>query len=259
MPFVACSQLDNMPFVNNLVGTALEVGFLLIRSNTQLCLAFSGVRAYACKVGHISQPPSTAELQLKNYIIADTKLGVSLRFGMEGTDRTATFSDSYFTQISRPTCTICYGSTKISCSGNSAIRALAVTINGETYPKSFDSKFDGLCKQETFDSKAYIKNVVFDSYRQNYTQAHLAQCSKNVILTTNPGASDFVGGHYFWDSSCVNCQFEAMAYFDPPRLDELGWFGGCGNMTCTGKKNYFMMDHTATLFPDGGVLLANNK
>jgi hypothetical protein len=34
MPFVACSQLDNMPFVNNLVGTALEVGFLLIRSNT---------------------------------------------------------------------------------------------------------------------------------------------------------------------------------------------------------------------------------
>lgn len=178
---------------------------------------------------------------------------------MEGTDRTATFSDSYFTQISRPTCTICYGSTKISCSGNSAIRALAVTINGETYPKSFDSKFDGLCKQETFDSKAYIKNVVFDSYRQNYTQAHLAQCSKNVILTTNRGASDFVGGHYFWDSSCVNCQFEAMANFDPPRLDELGWFGGCGNMTCTGKKNYFMMDHTATLFPDGGVLLANNK
>ena len=178
---------------------------------------------------------------------------------MEGTDRALTFSDSYITQISRPSCTICYGNNKIGCSSNSALRAFTVTINGETYPTSYDAGFDVICKHEAFDAKAFIKNVVFDSYRQNYSEANLAQCSKNVVLTTHPSAADLVGGHYFWNSSCTNCQFEAMAIFDPPKLSDLGWSGGCGNITCTGKKNYFLMDHTATLFPGGGVLLPSNK
>lgn len=49
-----------------------------------------------------------------------------------------------------------------------------------------------------------------------------------------------------------------MAYFDPPKLSELGWFGGCGNITCTGKNNYIIEDHSGTFLPGGGFLLANN-
>jgi hypothetical protein len=147
MPFVPCSMINTMPFNNNTAGTALEVGFLLIRTTSDDCLAFSGARAYAVKVGHTSQPAGTSELQVSNYIIADSHLGLSLRYGLEGTDRSAYFSNSYITQISRPNCSVCYGANKISCSGNSAIRMLTVTINGETYPKSFDAGFDGLCKQ----------------------------------------------------------------------------------------------------------------
>lgn len=66
------------------------------------CVGFSGVRAYACKIGQISNSEGTNTLRLSNYIIADTFRGVSLRFGLEGTDNSGYLSDSYFIQISRP-------------------------------------------------------------------------------------------------------------------------------------------------------------
>ena len=76
--------------------------------------------------------------------MVDNKVGLSLRFGLSGTDRTATLSDSYFNAISRPDCSECYPATV--CSGNQAIRMLAVTINGESYPNVYGLSFDGLCK-----------------------------------------------------------------------------------------------------------------
>ena len=38
---------------------------------------------------------------------------------------------------------------------------LAVTVNGEGLPDKFGSGFDVICKQETFDSKAFFTNVKF--------------------------------------------------------------------------------------------------
>ena len=177
----------------------------MIRTTDDSCLGYTGARVYAAKVGHISSPPGTAQLQISNYIIADSQRGLSLRFGLEGNDRSAFFSNSYVTQLSRPNCTICYGAGKIDCSGNEAVRMLAVTINGESYPKSFTSAYDGLCKQETFDSKAFLTNVVFDNYRQTYSDSALSQCSNNFVFRSNPGAPDFVGGHNLFNCSCTNC------------------------------------------------------
>jgi hypothetical protein len=97
---------------------------------TDLCIGFSGVRAYACTVGQIANPPGTAQLQYTNYIFADNIRALSLRFGLAGTDRSAIVSNSYFTQISRPNCVECYAGGKTVCSGNQAIRMLAVTVNG---------------------------------------------------------------------------------------------------------------------------------
>ncbi len=73
--------------------------------------------------------------------------GMGLRFGLEGTDRTAYLSNSYITQISRPNCAVCYGSNRIPCGNNYAVRMLAVTINGESYPHAFDSGYDVICRQ----------------------------------------------------------------------------------------------------------------
>lgn len=137
LPFLPCSLIGNTPFPNNTAGTTLEAGFLLIRTTSDVCLGYSGVRAYAAKVGQVSSPPETVQLQITNSIVADSIRGMSLRFGMPGTELTAFLSDSYFTAISRPNCTVCYGADKIYCSGNQAVRMLAVTVNGETYPTSF--------------------------------------------------------------------------------------------------------------------------
>ena len=123
-------MIGTIPFANNTAGTALENGYLLIRSTTDQCLAFSGIRSYACTNGMMGSPPGTTQVQHSNYIIADSGRAMGLRFGLEGTDRSAFLSNTYITQISRPNCTICYGTNKIDCSGNYGVRMLAVTVNG---------------------------------------------------------------------------------------------------------------------------------
>lgn len=218
-PFVSCAQLsENMPFVNNTAGSAEGNGFLLDRGITgDNCLGFSGIRAYACTVGQISNVPGTTELRYNNYIMADNKLGLSLRFGLAGTDRTATISNSYFTAISRPNCNECYSSTATKCTWNQAIRLLAVTVNGEHYPTAFGPKFDGLCKEEVLDSKSYFYNVTFDNYRRTYSEFSLSSCSNNILFRPNDNAPDLVGSVYLWNSTCTNCDFDSMGQFDAPK------------------------------------------
>lgn len=136
---------------------------------------------------------------------------------------------------------------------------LVTTINGEHYPMGFDSGFDVICKHETLDCKAFLTNVNFDFYRHKYTEPALSQCSSNIIFKPHDLASDITGSHHLWNSPCTNCEFDAFAHFDPPKLSELTWFGGCGNMTCTGKNNYLIHDHTGDLLSKPGILLANNS
>ncbi len=53
---------------------------------------------------------------------------------------------------------------------------------------------------------------------------------------------------------------KAYAYFSQPPADQLGWFGGCGDILCTGFNNYFIQDHSGTFLPKkGAILLANNS
>jgi hypothetical protein len=67
-------------------------------------VGFSGVRAYACGTGQIANPGGVGTLKYIKFILADNKLGLSLRFGSGGFDSTAIVEDSYFTAVSRPTC-----------------------------------------------------------------------------------------------------------------------------------------------------------
>ena len=43
---------------------------------------------------------------------------------------------------------------------------LAVTVNGESMPDKFGTGFDVICKQETFDAKAFLTNVKFKNYNR---------------------------------------------------------------------------------------------
>ena len=80
---------------------------------------------------------------------------------------------------------------------------LAVTVNGESMPDKFGAGFDVICKQETYDSKAFVDNVIFENYRQNYPD--LPQCSNNVVFKPHPTASDMTGSHNLRNTVCNNC------------------------------------------------------
>ena len=40
---------------------------------------------------------------------------------------------------------------------------LTVTVNGETLPDKFGTDYDVICKEETFDSKAFLTNITFEN------------------------------------------------------------------------------------------------
>ena len=96
-------------------------------------MAAAGIKAYACRIGQITSSSGTKELEFKNFMMADCGRAVTLRFGLGGSkefNMTGYFKDSFITAISRPSCSECYGSGAIDCSGNQAVRMLAVTVNG---------------------------------------------------------------------------------------------------------------------------------
>lgn len=73
-------------------------------------------------------------------------------------------------------------------------------------------------------------------------------------------ASDGVAGHILKNSPCLNCEKEAWAYFQHPNSAWRGWFGGCGELDCTGPNNYFVYD-TDGMFTGSNApsqILANN-
>lgn len=135
---------------------------------------------------------------------------------------------------------------------------LATTINGEHFPKTFDSGFDVICRSETFDNKAFFYNVTFENFNQIYSEPALIQCNNNIIFRPHPIDVDLIGTHHLWNSQCNNCSIDAYAYFDPPKASELGWAGGCGSLLCTGRNNYMIHDHSGTFLPTKGILIANN-
>jgi len=166
-------------------------------------------------------------------------------------------NDSYITGIARPNCAKCYGLETNNCSDMHGVRMLTTGTNGEMLPGKFGHGFDVVCKEESIDGKAFIYNTEFNNFRQSYPT--LPQCSNNVIFRPHGGASDITGSHHLFDSNCTDCQLEAYAHFDSPNQGDLGWFGGCGDILCTGMNNYLIHDHSGTFLPQKGVLLANNS
>lgn len=124
-------------------------------------------------------------------------------------------------------------------------------------PSKFGTGYDVICKQEVFDSKAFLTNITFENY--NITYPTLTQCSNNVIFMPHDLASDATGSHHLYNVKCTKCQTNALAKFTPPNPHHLTWFGGCGSILCTGKNNYLIHDHTGNLLGSPAILLANNS
>ena len=60
LPFLSCGEMGSNPYQNNTAGSCSASGFLIDKGSRGGCLGFTGVRAYACTVGHISSSPGTS-------------------------------------------------------------------------------------------------------------------------------------------------------------------------------------------------------
>lgn len=77
-------------------------------------------------------------------------------------------------------------------------------------------------------------------------------------MKTNPQAVDMVAGHYLFNTICNDCDNSSYIYCDAVSPQYLGLAGGCGDILCTGKSNYIVMDWNGTFFGSIGTVIPNN-
>jgi len=86
------------------------------------------LKAYATTIGQLCNP-NAADLRLANMIMADNGRAITIRNGGTSDNKVAYLKSSYITAVSRPSCSNCYGTGKIDCSGNHAVRMMAIGSN----------------------------------------------------------------------------------------------------------------------------------
>ena len=193
--------------------------------------------------------------------MADNGRSVTLKFGDgEGkANHTAFLYNSYISAVSRPDCAECYGPNATICSGNHGMRMLVPSANGEQTPKKFNSGFDVICKQPLYGSKSFLVNVTFDNYRQTYSGAIGSACSSNFALRPHKSGWDQSGSAYLFTSKCTNCDTSSYLFAPSPSKSQIGWFGGCGDIECTGFQNYLVQDFDGTFLGSKATIIPNNS
>lgn len=124
-------------------------------------------------------------------------------------------------------------------------------------PAKYGSGFDVVCKQPVFDSKSYIVNTTFDSFRQTYSTQ--PNCNSNFMFTPNHGGFDQVASANLFACPATNSDTSSYLIAPQPSTSFLGWFGGCGDIVCTGFQNYLVQDHTSDTFGFTGTIIPNNS
>lgn len=66
-------------------------------------------------------------------------------------------------------------------------------------------------------------------------------------------------GHYLTKVACTNCDQNALFWIHNPSEDYLGWFGGCGQMVCTGLRNFLVQDLDGSLLGEQATVIGNNE
>lgn len=192
--------------------------------------------------------------------MADNVRSVTLKSGDgEGrTNHSAYLYNSYISAVSRPTCAECYGPAATTCTDTHGMRMFVPSANGEQTPKKFNSGFDVICKQPVYDSKSFLVNNTFDNYRQNYTGVISSLCSKNYAFKPHRNAFDQSGSVYLFTSKCSNCDNNSYLRAQDPDPNHIGWFGGCGDIVCTGFHNYLIQDLNGTFFGSKATIIPKN-
>ena len=89
--------------------------------------------------------------------------------------------------------------------------------------------------EASFDAKAYIENVRFKNYNYDYSENTLSSCGHNYVFKPQNEASELIGSHHLYNTSCVNCSTESKAFFPNPLSSLVGDIRPCGHIKCSGK------------------------
>lgn len=83
---------------------------------------------------------------------------------------------------------------------------LSVSENGISTLSDFNPELDIITAPEAVDAKVYMFNVIFDSFKQNYTSNLVASiasnCRANFAFRSNPRALSATAGHYLFNTVC---------------------------------------------------------
>lgn len=257
-PTTPCGYLGlGLGFIDNVAGSA-NIGFLL--NGPGDCVGGESLRAYGSLIGIVTNPNANSFVW-NDLILADCGRAIGLRFGGNDANlnNSMVWKNSYITAVSRPNCSYCYGTSTTLCQNTRAVRLLASSRNTEVLPKIFGDETQVICKAELFDSSAWIYNVTFENYKTSYPGVLAGVCGNNTLFQVHPIDDSSVANHHFFNSTCKNCDANALGHFDPPVPAHFGWLGGCGNIPCTGRNNYLMQDHDGSLLGFPGVIIPNNS
>lgn len=240
LPFTPCAStgVASTSFLRNTAGTC-SIGFLL--NGNASCLAAQTLRAYACTVGIMANPPNTTRLQYSNLMLADNQRGLILRNGYLNADsNVATITSSWISALSRPTCAYCYGAGATVCNNIVGIRLMVSTANGKLLPDSFGLTFDNVDSLGALDSRTYLTSVYFDNFRTSYSSPTPTSCLNNTAFGTNPNAYD-QSGSVFMTTCTGSPTLNASTIVAFPNA--LTSDPQCGNISCTGMNNYYIRDN----------------
>ena len=88
-----------------------------------------------------------------------------------------------------------------------------------------------------------MTNVTFDNFKQTYPASQvLTTCSSNFVFREHGSAHDTTADTNLFNVTCSNCDSNSYLIADRNDPNGLGWFGGCGDIMCTGRSNYVIID-----------------
>jgi len=170
-PHVHCE--DRLETINNGWGfydntaTTTLVGFMYQVQGTG-CQWAGRANVALSQRGFMVNPTVPQGIIVEYVLAVENERGIVLRFATEGTNRSGFFRNSYLSEVSRLGCPNCYTNGRSICNGIGT-QMLVVTQGGEEFPlKSSPLSFDVICNSETFDSRLYVNDVIFENYKQTF-------------------------------------------------------------------------------------------
>lgn len=100
-----------------------------------------------------------------------------------------------------------------------------------------------LCNPPVPFSEMFIEDSEFVNFRDNYSTDPMFSkldstiCTDNNVFKASSLASEATAAHFLRNTKCTNCDQDGKMYLVEPDPNERGWFGGCGNMDCSGQEN----------------------